>query len=203
MSFRPRPSCAGIVAVLALAALSCGPKSPPTLYYVLNLAVPAPASGGVDRTAALMPVRVGRLISQGRVVYRESPEQVGFYEYHRWAEDPRESVARALAGALMAQGTFASVAPFDGRAGADFLVRAELRRLEEVDYGGPPRATAEIAIEVVDTASGRVQWQGSATQTETVSTSEVRAVVAAMGAAVDGVLRKLVGELHTKLGPVG
>ena len=176
-------------ALAAAAALTfgiqCGGKAPPTLYYVLDFPDPAPAQEPLDHTALLMPFRVGRVIGQGRIVYRESPEQVGFYEYHQWAEDPEESVARLLSGELLARGTFASVVPFDGRTQTDFVIRGELRRLEEVDYNGPVRVAVEVALELVDAGSGRVVWSGRSSEAEEVPSSEVRSVVARMGAALE------------------
>ena len=186
---------AAAVVALVAACISCGGKAPPTLYYVLDLPAPAPAADRLDRTAVLMPLRVGRVIGQGRVIYRESPEQVGFYEYHRWAEDPESSVARSLVREVMARGTFASVVPFDGKTKADFILRGELRRLEEVDYDGPVRAAAEIALELVDADTGRVVWSGASSETEDVPASEVRSVVSRMGAAVAKIVKQLSGEL--------
>ena len=186
------PRSCSVAAVFVVAAcLACGGKVPPTLYYVLDLPVPTPAEDRLEHTAVLMPVRVSELVGQGRVVYRESREQVGFYEYHRWAEDPEETVARALCGELMARGTFASVIPFDGRTQADYLLRGEIRRLEEIDYDGPVRATAEVSIELLDASTGRVAWTSVASHTEEVPASEVRLVVSSMSAAA----REAIGQL--------
>ena len=194
------PRSRSVTAVLAIAAwLACGGKVPPTLYYVLDLSSPALAEERLDRTAVLMPIRTSKLVGQGRLVYRESREQVGFYEYHRWAEDPEDSIADALQRELMARGTFASVAPFDGRTKSDFLVRGELRRLEEIDYDGPVRAAAEVSLELVDSLTGQVAWSGAASRIEDVSTSDVRSVVSAMSAAVQEVIRQLSAELDGHL----
>ena len=190
----PRPRVAAVIAFVA-ACISCGGKAPPTNYYVLDLPAPAPAADRLDRTAVLMPLRVGTVIGQGRIVYRESPEQVGFYEYHQWAEDPEDSVARSLMNEVLARGTFASIAPFDGRTKADYILRGELRRLEEVDYGGPVRVAVEIALELVDTGTGRVVWSGASAVTEDVPASEVRSVVSRMAAAVVNSVKQLSGEL--------
>lgn len=196
MHFRHRSQAAAAVAVLGV-CLSCGGKAPQTSYYVLDLPSPAPAPDRLDHTAVLMPMRVARIVGQGRIVYRESPEQVGFYEYHRWAEDPGEGVARLLLREVMARGTFSSVVPFDGRTRSDFILRGELRRLEEVDFDGPVRAAVEFALELVDAGTGRVTWSGASTVTEEVPASEVRSVVSRMSAAAGKSVKELAGELDT------
>lgn len=183
---------------LALATawvLACGGPVPPTNYYVLNLPSPVPAVASLEHTTVVMPIRAGRIIRQGRIVYRESPEQVGYYEYHRWAEDPQASVARSLQRHVVARGTFASAAPFDGKTRADFILRGELERLEEVDHGGAVRAEVELSLELVDSDTARVVWSGAASESEAVPASEVRAVVECMSAAVERAIQRLAGEL--------
>ncbi len=194
-SMQPRLLAVFVVAALAV-GVQCGGKAPPVSYYVLEGPSRVPAPDPLDRVAVLMPLRAGQLVGQRRIVYRESPEQVGFYEYHQWAEDPEESVGRLLRGELLARGTFASVIPFDGRTRGDFIVRGELRRLEEVDYDGPVRVAVEIALELVDAESGRVVWSGSSSADEAVPSSDVRSVVERMGVAVQRTVKELAGGIE-------
>lgn len=74
----------------------------------------------------------------------EAPEQVGFYNYHRWATDPREFVTNAVADRLRANGTFTEVKPYDGRADIDYVLSGRLEKLEEIDYDGGVKV--EVAI---------------------------------------------------------
>ena len=193
------------LACLAVACLACGVVVPPTNYYALDLPAPSPATAAapLEHTAILMPIRVGGVIRQGRIVYRQSPVEVGYYEYHRWAEDPHESVSRALREQILALRTFARLDHFDGRTAADYVLRGELRRLEEVDHGGGVRAAVEISLELVESATARVVWVGSAEKNEQVSASEVRSVVAGLSAAAEQAIRQLSGELDRHLRPPG
>ena len=170
---------------------------------MLDLPALAPAAAPLEHTAILMPIRVGGVIRQGRIIYRESPVEVGYYEYHRWAEDPQESVSRALREQVLALGTFARLDHFDGRTAADYVLRGELRRLEEVDHGGGVRAAVEISLELVESATARVVWVGTAEKNEQVSASEVRSVVAGLSAAAEQAIRQLSGELDRHLRPPG
>ncbi len=192
-----------VLACITVACLACGGAVPPTNYYVLDLPAPAPAAARLEHTAVLMPIRAGRVIRQGRIVYRESPEEVGYYEYHRWAEDPEDSVARSLRQQVLALGTFARVAEFDGRTTADYVLRGELLRLEEVDHGGGVRAAVEISLELVEAATARVVWAGTAETTEMVPASEMRSVVSRLSAAADQAIRQLSGELDRHLRQAG
>ena len=190
-----------VLACLAVACLACGGAVPPTSYYVLDLPAAVPAAAPLEYTAVLMPIRVGGVIRQGRIVYRESPVEVGYYEYHQWGEDPRESVSRALREQVLALGTFARLDHFDGRTGADYVLRGELLRLEEVDHGGGVRAAVKISLELVESATARVVWASTAEKSELVSASEVRSVVAGLSAAAEQAIRQLSGELDRHLRP--
>jgi hypothetical protein len=77
--------------------------------------------------------RAPAYLRQGPIAYRPEPEQIAFYEYHHWAEDPRRTVTAAVVRDL--QQTFQSAELYDGRGDADFLLTGSLDHLEELDNG--------------------------------------------------------------------
>ncbi len=188
-----------LVAAMSLVWLACGGKIPQTHYYTLNLQAPVPQSERLDVSAVLQSIRVGKVIDQGRIVHRVSPEEVGFYEYHRWAEEPEARITSALVAALNARGTFASIEPYGPRASADYLLRGELLRLEEVDYGGPVRAACVLSLELIDTKSSKVVWAGTSTAEEEIPVSELRAVVATLSTAAQTAIDQLAGEIDGRV----
>ncbi len=187
--------------LLSFGAVACGGgKIPPTRYYALELpAAPAPSPAGQGFSAAVMPFRAERMLNQDRIVYRPTRQEVGYYEYHRWAEDPRSAVTSAVIERLRASGAFQSVALFDGRTRSDFVLRGRVERLEEVDYDGGVKAHASIAAELLDATNQRVIWEGSASATRTVGTSDVHAVVEQLSAAVNESVTKLSGEIAERM----
>ena len=76
---------------LALVMTGCGGKIRYPQYYTLGVApTPTPVAGdppGIG-TVAVSPFGTSAYLRQGRIVYREAPNQIAFYEYHRWAADP-------------------------------------------------------------------------------------------------------------------
>ena len=128
--------------VLSLAALvilsGCGGKVRYPNYYTLNLPVPPdpPASENAHATVAIREFRAPAYLRQGTIVYRPSPEQIGFYAYHRWAIDPCEFVTNSVIERLRASGHFAHVKAYDGRPGIEYVLSGRLDKLEEVDYDG-------------------------------------------------------------------
>jgi hypothetical protein len=71
----------------------------------------------------------------GPIVYRQSAEQLDFYDYHRWAVEPRSAVTSAVVQHIQACGIFQSFYLFDGREPSDYLLTGTLEHLEEVDRG--------------------------------------------------------------------
>ena len=51
-------------------------------------------------TVAVVELGCPDYLCADRIVYRPTPAEVGFYEYHRWAVSPREMIARYLAPML-------------------------------------------------------------------------------------------------------
>jgi ABC-type uncharacterized transport system auxiliary subunit len=139
------------------------------------------------------------MLLQDRIVYREGPSQVGFYEYHRWAEDPRTTILRAFLQQLTAKGTFGRVVSFEGRTNVDYVIRGRLEQLEEIDYGGGVSVQVKISAQLLDAGTNRPVWSDTADASNPVSTAEVRAVVEQMSAAVRATVGKLVEGIDTHL----
>ena len=181
-----------------LLLVSCGGgKIPATRYYALDLpAAPQQTpSDALRNTLAVMPVRATEMLEQDRIVYRPTREEVGYYEYHRWAEDPRTSIRNALMARLRQTGAFATVAPFDGRTKADFLLRTRIDRLEEVDFEQGVKVYAAISAELVDGQTARVVWTGTGLGEGSVNQSDVREVVSQMSEAAQQALDRLADQV--------
>lgn len=176
-----------------LAMLGCGGgKIPPTHYYALSLPpAPVPAAQPLPHTLVVMPLRTSSMLTQDRIVYRPNPEEVGYYEYHRWAQDPRESVTNALIDKVRASGAFSSVARYDGRTRSDYVLRARIDRLEEVDFEGGVKVYSGMSAELLDGATMRVVWEGSATSNAQVPSSDMQEVVKQLSEATSQTLDKL------------
>ncbi len=173
---------------------SCGGgKIPTTRYYALDLPA-APQQTPQDalrHTVAVMPMGATEMLKQDRIVYRPTRQEVGYYEYHRWAEDPRSSIQKALMARLRRTGAFATVAPFDGRTRADFQLRTRIDRLEEVDFEQGVKVYAVISAELVDGQTARVVWTGTGSGQGAVTQSDVGEVVSRMSEAAQQALDEL------------
>ena len=195
-------ACTAVVAAaLAMAAGGCGGAIPKTHYYVLDL--PSAPGGASPQqrepapyTLAVIPLRAPEQLEQDRIVYRASPVEVDYYEYHRWATRPASFLTAALADRLRAHRLFSSVLVFDGRTKAEYLLRGSLERLEEVDSPGSVTVRVEMAAEVIEVKTNRSAWSGSCSQGGAVKAGEVKAVVEEMSRGVDACLAQITAGLE-------
>jgi ABC-type uncharacterized transport system auxiliary subunit len=166
-------------------------------YYTLHVppTLDVPIAGGTRSSIAVREFHSPAYLRQGAIVYRTSPEQVGFYQYHRWAVDPREFLTNAIIDRLRATGRFAEVRAYDGRSDVDFVLNGRLEKLEEVDYEGGVRVEVALSAEITDSRAGKTVWANAASETVEVNKRTVPAVVAEMSQAMDGAIQKLMASL--------
>src|SRR5580692_10006502 len=138
-------------------------------YYVLNLPNPVPASrvsGPISASVAVREFRAPQYLRQGPIVYRPESEQIAFYDYQRWAEDPRQSVTTAIVREL--KQVFESAELYDGRAGAELLLTGSLDHLEEVDSAGSVSVEVGISAKLQNLKTGNVMWSDTSFKTSEV-----------------------------------
>src|SRR5882724_9785540 len=148
-------SLAGLV-ILA----GCGGRVRYPNYYTLNLPAPPdpPAPENARATVAIREFSAPAYLRRGAIVFKTSPESVGFYAYHRWAVDPCEFVTDSMRDRLSATGLFAHVKRYDGRADAEYLVSGRLEKLEEIDYEGGIKVVVSIPAQMVRFDTGATVW---------------------------------------------
>jgi len=192
-----RPLTASLATLTISACLvGCGRARFPA-YYTLHVppAVDVPSPAASRPSLAVMEFRSPTYLHQGALVYRTSPEQIGFYQYHRWAVDPREFVTSAVIDRLHATGRFAEVRAYDGRSDVDFILSGRLEKLEEVDYEGGVRVEVALSAQITDPRAGKTVWANAASESSRVEKRNVPAVVAEMSKAMDHAIQKLLASL--------
>jgi len=181
-------------AVMALIALAgCGGAVKYPNYYALQIPPPPdpPAQEGVRASLAVREFRSPAYLHQGAIVYKTSPEQIGFYNYHRWAADPREVVTNAVTDRLRASGNFTQVKPYDGRSDVDYVLSGRIERLEEVDYEGGVKVEVAISAQMTNLTTGATVWTNTVDEIGTVGQRDVPAVVSEMNRTMERAIEKL------------
>jgi uncharacterized lipoprotein YmbA len=198
-------SCTSKFAFFALTALlmtGCAGKVRYPNYYMLALAPskdPPSSESQKLPAVAVQRFQTPAYIRQGRIVYRESPEQIGFYDYHRWASDPGQAVTTAMIDNLRSAGVFSTVEIYDGQEHAPYLLQGRLERLDEVDYKQGVQVEVRLTAQVLNTSTGAAVWAGDTTTTANVNQRHVNSVVRAMGQATQEGIERLVQDMKKQL----
>jgi uncharacterized lipoprotein YmbA len=190
-----------VVFMGALVLAGCGSVRYPTTY-VLNF--PAPVPKAAPSNGALDPISIREFqcpayLCEGRIVYRSSEEEVGFYEYHRWALNPRDAVTQYVVDGLRAQSLFKSVAVHERGSEAAYVLSGNIERLDEVDQGHDVSVVCAISAQLLDTRTRSVVWSHTASEKVQVEKRDIRGVVSSLSsaarAAADRLLKSMAEEL--------
>jgi uncharacterized lipoprotein YmbA len=190
------------IAALLIALMSLGgcAKMRYPDYYVLNLPNPVSASrdsGRISATVAVREFRAPQYLRQGQIVYRPESEQIAFYDYHRWAEDPRQSVTTTVVRQL--QQLFDSVELYDGHTGAEFLLTGSLDHLEEIDSERSVSVEVGISAKLQNVKTGNIMWSDTSTKTSEVSQHSLPGIVAEMSRDLSAAATQLVSSMRSQV----
>ncbi len=171
-------------------------------YYVLALAPSKePPSNESPKLAAVAVQRfeTPAYLRQGRIVYRQTPEEIGFYDYHRWASDPGQVVTSAVIDSVRSTGVFSIVEAHDGQGHTEYVLSGRLERLDEIDYNNVVKVEVRLSAQLVNRKTGAAVWTGDRTATANVSDRQVSSVVRAMDHATQDVIEQLVWAMTKQL----
>jgi len=190
---KKKPIAISFVLTTLMTLASCGGAVKYPNYYALHIPPPPdpPAQEGVRASLAVREFRSPSYLRQGAIVYKTSPEQVGFYNYHRWAVDPREIVTNAVTDRLRASGNFTQVKTYDGRPDVDYVLSGRIEKLEEVDYAGGVKVEVAITAQMTNLTTGRAVWTNTVDEIGTVDRRDVPTVVSEMNRTMERAIEKL------------
>ena len=183
-----------LVALLAFAVLAgCAGKMGRANYYTLNLPAPPdpPAAENANTTVAIREFRAPAYLRQGAIVYKPSPEQIGFYAYHRWAVDPCEFVTDSIIARLNATRTFSHVKHYDGQPDADYVISGRLEKLEEIDYEGGVKVEVAVSAQMTRLETSTIVWSKTVSEVGEVNQHDVPTVVSEMSHTMERAIEKL------------
>jgi ABC-type uncharacterized transport system auxiliary subunit len=166
-------------------------------YYRLDLAPPTdpPMRSDALPSIAVRELRAPDYLREGPIVYMDSPERIGFYEYHRWAVDPRQAVTVALVEHLRASGNFRLVKIYDGHNDVDYVLSGRLEKLNELDDEGGVQVEVALSAQVTELHNGNTIWANAAAAKGKVEGRNVSSVVARMSNLTDRSIEELLRSL--------
>jgi len=186
-----------LMLAIATALTGCGGKVRYPNYYTLNLPAPPdpPPPESVRTSIAVREFQSPGYLQRGPVVYRTTPEQIGFYEYHRWAADPRAIVTSAVIDHLRASGQYSMVSNYNGRPDNDYILSGKLEKLEEVDYESGVKVEVAMSAQITRVKTGATVWSNAVSETGPVAQRNVPGVVSRMNRTMELAIDKLLASV--------
>ena len=194
------PIALALTLPLCLILAGCGRMRYPS-YYTLNLPAPPdpPAPENVRTSIAVREFQSPGYLRQGPIVYRTTPEQIGFYEYHRWAADPRTLVTSAVVDHLRASAQYSTVSTYNGRSDIDYVLSGKLEKMEELDYESGVKVEVAMSAQITRVDTGATVWSNSVSEVGTVSQRNVPGVVSQMNRTMEAAIDKLLATVPPQL----
>jgi ABC-type uncharacterized transport system auxiliary subunit len=189
--------CVILVTTLAAAFLSgCGAARPSTYY---QLRVPGDVTAAQPTDPAPVTLLLGawltsHLYRDDRIVYSGAGEEMGTYEYQRWAEPPTEMIEEMLLRELRASGRYRAVHAHRSNANGDFLLRGRLYDLKEIS-GRSMQARVTFEVDLRDLKTGATVWTHYYTHDEPVTRKDMADLVSALDKNVQQGVKEVVAGL--------
>src|SRR5215469_7070542 len=192
-----RLNALALMFAIATVLTGCGGKLRYPNYYTLNLPAPPdpPPPESVRTSIAVREFQSPGYLQRGPVVYRTTPEQIGFYEYHRWAADPRAIVTSAVIDHLRASGQYSMVSNYNGRPDNDYILSGKLKKLEEVDYKSGVKVEVEMSAQITRVKTGETVWSNAVPEPGPVAQRNVPGVVSRMNRTMELAIDKLLASV--------
>lgn len=184
------------VAILAIVT-GCGGKVPETRYYAL--AAPAPTTTRATSVdVAVEPLSTEPGYDDERIVYRQNPYRLDYYQYHRWSAPPGNVVGGYLAQALDATGKFRTVT----RETSDrtkLVIGGRVLAIEEIDASTTAwKGHIVIELTATDHKTGEVVWSQKFDETQPLTKQSPEGLAEAVSTAMSRIVAKVapaLGEL--------
>ncbi|HMH11614.1 MAG TPA: ABC-type transport auxiliary lipoprotein family protein [Edaphobacter sp.] len=192
------------ISALSLSLNGCT-KGKPIHYYTVGLPV-APTLSTSTHPLALLVGTIGGadIYRDTPIVYRIGTNEIGAYQYSRWAEPPVELVKDKLIRILSASGDYQSVTSLGSNSNGQFVVRGRLYEFAEVD-GANITGLVSMEFELYDRKSGKTLWTHFYSQSEPVQSKDISAIVTALDTNLDHGLKEVAAGLsqYFSANPVG
>ncbi len=184
---------------IAFAVVCCG--VPRTNYFTVEMPQATKVAGAaIERRIAVQRFSADRTLVDDRILYRNRPNEVSFYEYKRWASSPVDIATNYIIHRMKDSGDYLEVTPAKTARAPDLTLRGRLYHFEEVDRGKEVFASVAVELELTDNKTHASVWRGNAECTRPVATRDMGGVVTGISECLDETASKLLGSMRQEIG---
>ncbi|MDZ7266755.1 MAG: PqiC family protein [candidate division KSB1 bacterium] len=179
---------------------ACG-GVPQTFYYTLEespAAVRESSDNHHDQLAVVLGVErfaAAAVYEEDRFIYRDSPFEVKYDHYRRWAARPAQLVTDEIIRQLAARRLFRNVIAYPAATPVDYILRGRILAFEEWDRGEQWFGRVAFEVQLYRAPSQQLVWNGTLSREMPAEKRRPAAVVQAISTS----LQQCVDELATAL----
>jgi ABC-type uncharacterized transport system auxiliary subunit len=179
MKMRGNVFCIALLSAGLLAG--CG-AARPSKYY--QLTIPGESAQAADPapfpvTLLIGPLRTSHLYREDEIVYSMTGENMGTYEYQRWAEPPVEMLRDILLRELRGSGQYRAVDVLRSNSRGDYILYGRLYDFKEVS-GSALTTRVTMDLELREAKTGSTVWTHYYSHDEPAEGKDIASVVAAL-----------------------
>ncbi|MEO7425974.1 MAG: ABC-type transport auxiliary lipoprotein family protein [Fibrobacteria bacterium] len=192
-------------AATALALTSCGFFAKPqvTEYYVLDY-LPTPPKERLEKgpfpyVARVRDCNIAEAYRRSQIVYRQSANQMQFYNLHLWAVDPERMVNDLEVKHLKAANLFENLTRSVENYVPDFLLSCDIQALEEYDNKSQWYAHMAIEYQLENAKTNQIVWKKLFDVRKTVPQQEPVFIVRELSSLLESINDRMVSDLEVVL----
>jgi len=173
-----------------IAAAACGGSTPQVRYYQLATPPAQAAKSTGDKVLVVEALASDGAYDDERIVYRNNPYRLDYYNYHRWVATPGVLVGGYLEKALSRTGNFKAVLR-EQTADTSLVLGGRINAIEEVDRD-PKHWVGRISLELTltDPKTGDVVWAQPFEETEPLAKQDPEGLAMAISTALDRIAQR-------------
>ncbi|HZS48186.1 MAG TPA: ABC-type transport auxiliary lipoprotein family protein [Blastocatellia bacterium] len=184
-----------VFAVLIFATFAC--NAPAIHYYAVKVDKHDAATGQplADASVAVERLSGDKIYNQDRIIYRDSNNEIGFYEYHQWTSPPIDLVTQSLTSNLIYSGYFRSVSSYREAVDPTYILTGRLLNFEEVDKTEGVYASVRLELTLIDRKKQSTVWSGYGESELPVQIKKVNAVAQQLDEALSNSVKQAIQNL--------
>lgn len=185
---------------LCIFLIRCG-GVPPTFYYRIDYEI-----SESDNRNSIIPITVGiaqfnaDILYEGdRIVYRQSPYEVQFYQYRRWIAPPKKIITEKVLKQFRASGIFQRVVSIPSTFKVDYVLRGQIKACEEWDEEHAWYGIVTLEFQLQSTETKEIVWEKEISEKTIAQKKQPVEVVKAISRSLRAVVQNAIIEIEQYL----
>jgi len=110
---------------------------------------------------------------QDKIVYRMSPYEVNFYEYHKWLRPPEEMVTEQVLKLVSSAGMFRNVHSSAFESYSDYIIRGRIKMFDQWYREGISSVRVQLEYHLIAPQEEQIIWMDTVETTTNVPKLEI------------------------------